>query len=964
MPHWTEQLIEPPWSKDHIVSLRDPEFYDAAAARGGSNRIRRHEPLSRAIGEERQAGTSGKHHDSADQHLHEVAQQEANEKASRGPAEQEGWEQALRDGSRVISVRDVKDAVPDYKLIHPKTHAFARYVLPLSSDAFAKQDWPGKNDGEKHEEAKPENAQPKQFRPEMSQEGQRFYSKLIEEMELQRSFENNVGRPDGELKALDATALQQLESRLSIDDQSTPDSWIPRSERLIRLAGTHPLNGEPDSSELFDVGLITPTKLHYVRSHGPVPQLNWETHKLAVFSDPPHLIADPKNWTMDELCDENTFKIVELPITFACDGNRRKEMSMTKQASGVSFSTSGVSTSLWRGVFVRDVLLASGLLDQPDQERWYLNFEGADNCSEGYYATSIPLIHAMDQTNDVMLAFGMNGRVLHPDHGYPLRVIIPGYVGGRHVKWVHKLWISKEPNNSHYHIWDNRVIPGFITTREHPLAATFYHHENTACMNQILQSVICKPEHNERIPLVDPEATYKIEGFAYNGGGIAVNRVELTLDGGETWKYCFKHYVNKPLRHGEKHWAWIFWSCEIAIGELAAATEVCVRATDANFQVQPEKISWYHDGQNGNEAWLIIENKVYDVTSVLSWHPGGAAAILGYAGKATVDTTLQYKQIHDNYANSKRDECLIGNLSGEAIQEMEKDALRAAEALQKVKEARKGLTLQPDSFVRATLVKKKVLSKDTRTYQFKLPDNEDGSQGSFRLDIGKHVMLSVHFDNQAVLRSYTPVAPILPSEEDGTFTLCIKTYFPTEGGPYPPGGLISNYLDCMKEGEEIDVRGPVGEIWYKGHGDFEIDGNDYHFSKINLIAGGTGITPHWQLIHAILSDESDHTRISIIDCNKSFDDILLRDRLEKYADEHPDRFKLWHVLSKAPVKKGWKYGEGHLDEELMREHLYAPSDDGEDVVTLLCGPPGLIEKGALPALGKIGFEQGKNVFGF
>ncbi len=57
------------------------------------------------------------------------------------------------------------------------------------------------------------------------------------------------------------------------------------------------------------------------------------------------------------------------------------------------------------------------------------------------------------------------------------------------------------------------------------------------------------------------------------------------------------------------------------------------------------------------------------------------------------------------------------------------------------------------------------------TYQFKLPENEDGSLGSFKLDIGKHVMLSVYFDNQAVLRAYTPIAPVLPSQEGGTFTL-------------------------------------------------------------------------------------------------------------------------------------------------------------------------------------------------
>lgn len=95
------------------------------------------------------------------------------------------------------------------------------------------------------------------------------------------------------------------------------------------------------------------------------------------------------------------------------------------------------------------------------------------------------------------------------------------------------------------------------------------------------------------------------------------------------------------------------------------------------------------------------------------------------------------------------------------------------------------------------------------------------------------------------------MAPVLPHKENGTFTLCVKTYFPTDGGPYPPGGLVSNYLDCMKlggeipdsmilrsllmwrhVGEEIDIRGPEGGIIYKGHSDFEIDGQEYHFDKV------------------------------------------------------------------------------------------------------------------------------------
>lgn len=112
MPHWTEQLIEPPWAKDHVVSLKDPAFYEQAAARGGSDRIRRHDPLSRAGGHDRKAGTSGKHQDAADEQESESHRPKRDDSSVRD-REQVDWEHALEDGSKVVSVRDVKNAVPE-----------------------------------------------------------------------------------------------------------------------------------------------------------------------------------------------------------------------------------------------------------------------------------------------------------------------------------------------------------------------------------------------------------------------------------------------------------------------------------------------------------------------------------------------------------------------------------------------------------------------------------------------------------------------------------------------------------------------------------------------------------------------------------------------------------------------------------------------------------------------------------
>ncbi|KAI0831873.1 hypothetical protein BC628DRAFT_1310601 [Trametes gibbosa] len=955
------------------------------------------------------------------------------------------WRGRLLSLETLVTVRDVKKSSPNLSLTIGQHHDSARYVLPISEAEIKGQEWRGLNTctgspsssasltdspvssnttlassiGFPVDDAKDHG----QFEAVEPDDEQRFLYRILEEFRTVARFRNDPGTPKGELKLLDGDVDEQLESRLSVDDQDTPDSWIPRSSELRRLTGKHPLNAEPDLLRLFEAGMITPTKLHFVRNHAAVPQLQWETHTVAVYSDPSDLISKPRSWTMEELTS-GQFEVIEIPVTLGCDGNRRREVNMVKCTVGFNWTASGVSTALWRGVLVRDVLLACGLRETPAEGRWFVNFEGADEPSSGRYATSIPLIHAMDPTNDVMLAFGMNGRVLHPDHGYPLRVIIPGYVGGRQIKWLTKIWVTEESNKSHYHIWDNKVVPSFIDSKSHPLAKAFFSDESTACWEQILQSIICKPAHEEciEIPCESAlEGTYTIQGFAFNGGGNRIERVELSLDGGKTWRWCFRHFLGSPLRHGSKYWAWLFWSCDVKLKELANAFEIIVRAQDNKKMYQPEHITcnaWYRvrptvirnaetsrhvirfqhpvaplEEEGGwmvsseapkmethtqsvsalsafsleeiakhdkiDDAWIILDNKVYDVTPTLSWHPGGPRSILMYAGKATVAPSIEYKNIHDNFAHGKRDECLIGVLSAEGIKTMEEDADRAEKELRSLKEVRRGLALQPDGFTSAKLVRRTDVSADSRLYTFELPRKFDGSPGTLGLPIGQHIQISLHFKDKAVLRSYTPIRPVLPAEEDATFDLLVKTYLPAENGPLFPGGTVSNYLDCMEEGEEIDIRGPSGAIRYVGRGDFETNGKQLHFDKINLVSGGSGLTPHWQLIHAILSDPDDKTLISLLDSNKTFDDIWMRDALQKYHEEHAPRFKLWHVLTDPP--EGWQYSRGRVDKAMLAQHLFPPD---EGVAVFVCGPPGLVDEVALPALTAMGFEVDVSLFIF
>lgn len=320
-------------------------------------------------------------------------------------------------------------------------------------------------------------------------------------------------------------------------DQFTPDNWIARSDRLIRLTGKHPLNAEANLSDIYNAGLITPNQLHYVRNHGTVPNLLWEIHTIEISA------GKTVKLTMDDLVDK--FRSINIPILMACDGNRRKELNMIRQSKGFNFGAGAVGCAYWKGALLRDILLAADvgqLIQQNINKSLWVNFEGADEVTNGNYATSISLDYAMDHGHDVMLAYAMNDFPLPPDHGYPVRLMVPGYVGGRCVKWLSKVWISDHENDSYYHIYDNRVLPNFVMDKDSEFADVLYRHPSTLINEQTLNSVIVKPAHGEKIALEDmkKDVTYRIEGFAYNGGGDEIQNVTVSLDEGANWLYCFR----------------------------------------------------------------------------------------------------------------------------------------------------------------------------------------------------------------------------------------------------------------------------------------------------------------------------------------------------------------------------------------------------------------------------------------
>lgn len=161
-------------------------------------------------------------------------------------------------------------------------------------------------------------------------------------------------------------------------------------------------------------------------------------------------------------------------------------------------------------------------------------FLGSEECPKGSYATSIVLEYGLDPNNDILLAYEMNDHDLPPDHGYPLRLVIPGFVGGRQVKWLKKIALSPHESDNWYHLHDNKVLPSSVDS---DTADKYWNLPQYTLYEMNVNSVITSPRHEECISSSVGEKV-PLRGFAYSGGGRRVTRVEISMDKGESWKEC------------------------------------------------------------------------------------------------------------------------------------------------------------------------------------------------------------------------------------------------------------------------------------------------------------------------------------------------------------------------------------------------------------------------------------------
>jgi DMSO/TMAO reductase YedYZ molybdopterin-dependent catalytic subunit len=327
-----------------------------------------------------------------------------------------------------------------------------------------------------------------------------------------------------------------------------------RDGRIVR--GEDPLNLEMPFETLDD--FVTPTKSFYVRTHFPIPAIDRDAWWLHVEGE----VEKPFAINYEELLELESRTI---PVTLECAGNNRNFLE--PKVKGVQWGLGAVGTAEWTGAPLsillkralvrpeaREVILQGadgGMLDDPKSPPGELKF-----------ARSVPLSKAR---GDVLLAYKMNGDDLPPEHGFPLRAIVPGWYAMASTKWLQRIIVTDKPFTGYYQTLDYA-----FWKRRGDIA------ELAPLTEMQIKAEIAKPVRGEIVPA---DSKVRVHGAAWTCNG-EISKVELSTDGGSTWKEAKLLGESKPN-------AWRLWEYDWQTPAAAGKQTLIARATDSLGRTQP-----------------------------------------------------------------------------------------------------------------------------------------------------------------------------------------------------------------------------------------------------------------------------------------------------------------------------------------------------------------------------------------
>ena len=465
----------------------------------------------------------------------------------------------------------------------------------------------------------------------------------------------------------------------------------PDRSPTLRPASVEPFNGEP-ALPLLVQSFLTPTPQFFVRNHSAVPHIDPSTYRLEVaIGGGSAADAQPRSvlsLSLSELRGEDTsrfrFRAQTMTCTLQCAGNRRTEMNAVHKVKGLGWGAGAVGNATWMGVWLRDVLSAAatgrlpaegeavngrtllrGVGSESGAALHHVEFEGWDGVKEHDfrgqgYASSVPLgkcttlvetpllrrsttTTALQEEDGespsvagVMLAFAMNGAPLTADHGAPLRVVVPGFIGARSVKWLRRVRLLLEPRRESANFFqtrDYKLFPPSVgwhnVTPELWDRATPIQEMNVNCVVCVARIVdaptvptatAAGEATGEAAAVAGAVCYVDAAGYAIAGGGRPIERVDVSGDGGETWAYADELFVRDGFSWG----LWRARRIPVAVrrrgeagtgkqkagggggggGAIGWSGVVAVRAWDSASNGMPESMApiWNLRGVLGN-AW-------------------------------------------------------------------------------------------------------------------------------------------------------------------------------------------------------------------------------------------------------------------------------------------------------------------------------------------------------------------------
>lgn len=335
-----------------------------------------------------------------------------------------------------------------------------------------------------------------------------------------------------------------------------------------------PYNGEPPKRLVTDKD-ITPNSLHFVRNHGGIPIIDKEDYSFGLDG----LVAKPGSFTLEDLMDESRFPRMKKTITMQCSGTRRIEQILKYPGQGdevpqAPWAEGAIGTAEYEGVSLKKVIKAcGGLVDGAK----HLELYGAETYFKGNetmnYVVSVPWDKV--KANEVMLAWNMNGEPLPKIHGYPLRVIVFGYIGARNVKWLYRIKAIKEPSRAPVQSQEYLYFPQQIGKYNFALT------DGIQVQEMPVSSAIMSPWTKQ---VVLHEGSIRCKGWAYSGGGRWPERVELSADGGFSWYTVPLENLSK-----KRKWTWRTWSIDLPC-DVEGWVEIVVRCWDNALNTEPPDV--------------------------------------------------------------------------------------------------------------------------------------------------------------------------------------------------------------------------------------------------------------------------------------------------------------------------------------------------------------------------------------